>query len=304
MHVLRDQETSPHGTPLFLVAARHDVTPAARAGLPQRHTVDWEATRMALEVFRQITRAARRNRGPVRWYKGLDVESLHACMQRYDWKGTKLDAASSILSTTILMHPFPNANHRTSIALASTLLALGFSVGLAAAFVRLASLFGTGSEAAFYLQYGGYQMLNLRGLLLGGIIVGTLGVLDDITTAQVATVEEISIADPRLSFAELYRRGLSVGREHIASLVNTLALAYAGASLPLFLIFSINKVQPIWVILNGEPVAEEFVRTLVGSSGLIIAVPISTWLAAYFFSRRPAGPERASPPRHDAAEMI
>jgi hypothetical protein len=117
MHALRYEQVSPSGARLFFVAARHDVTPAERAGIPQRHSVDWEATRLAIELFRQLTRAARRTRGPIRWYKGLDVESLHACVQRFDWSGTKLDTASGILSTTILAHPFPNANHRTSLSL-------------------------------------------------------------------------------------------------------------------------------------------------------------------------------------------
>ncbi|MEK9151742.1 MAG: YibE/F family protein, partial [Patescibacteria group bacterium] len=88
-----------------------------------------------------------------------------------------------------------------------------------------------------------------------------------------------------LKTRDLYLRGLSVGREHIASLVYTLALAYAGASLPLFLVFTINQAQPFWVVLNGENIAEEFVRTIVGSIGLMMAVPISTWIAAEVFSK-------------------
>jgi uncharacterized membrane protein len=119
-------------------------------------------------------------------------------------------------------------------------------------------------------------------LLLGGLIIGTLGVLDDVTTTQVAAVAELQRADPGLSRRDLYRRGIAIGREHIASLVNTLALAYAGASLPLFILFSFGTTQPLMVILNGEPVAEELVRTLVGSLGLIMAVPISTAMAAHF----------------------
>ena len=91
-------------------------------------------------------------------------------------------------------------------------------------------------------------------------------------------------ANPKLKFAELYRRGLSVGKEHIASLINTLFLAYAGASLPLFLLFSLNKTQPLWFIINSEVIAEEIVRTLVGSICLILAVPITTAIAASFYS--------------------
>lgn len=174
---------------------------------------------------------------------------------------------------------------RTTVAVVSTIVTLGISVLLALLFVQLAKLTGAGTEEAAFLQFGPTDTLNLRGLLLGGIIIGVLGVLDDVTTSQVATVGEIRAADPSLSFAELYKRGLTVGREHIASLVNTLALAYAGASLPLFLLFSVNKTQPFWVAFNSEFIIEEVVRTLVGSSALILAVPIATFLAAKYLGK-------------------
>jgi uncharacterized membrane protein len=186
-----------------------------------------------------------------------------------------------VFVSLFLAHGF---NKRTTVALTGTLITLGITVFLAKAFVSIASLVGTGTEEAIYLQFGPAGALNLRGLLLSGIIIGTLGVLDDVTTAQVAAVGEISEADPRLSFSELYRRGLVVGREHIASLVNTLVLAYAGASLPLFLLFNIYKEVPFWITLNSSPVAEEIIRTLVGSSALVLAVPITTALAAHAFS--------------------
>ena len=121
--------------------------------------------------------------------------------------------------------------------------------------------------------------------MLGGIIIGALGVLDDVTTGQTAAVDEIHKANPALGFKELYFRGLSVGHEHIASLVNTLALAYAGASLPLFLIFKVSNDIPFWVNLNSESIIEEVVRTFIGSSALILAVPISTFFAAYFLGK-------------------
>ncbi|MDP3975786.1 MAG: YibE/F family protein [bacterium] len=174
-------------------------------------------------------------------------------------------------------------NKRSSIALASTLITLVIALILSIIFVKLTKLSGAGTEEAFFLQFGEYARVNLRGLLLGGIIIGALGVLDDVTTAQSAAVEELKRANPQLSFEELYKRGLSIGKEHITSLVNTLALAYAGASLPVLLIFTIID-RPFWVILNSEDVVEEMVRTLVGSSALILAVPIATVLAAHFFS--------------------
>ena len=175
-------------------------------------------------------------------------------------------------------------NRRTTIALMSTMITLVLSTLLAVAFVHLAKLFGMGAEESVFLQVGTLQQVNLRGLLLGGIIIGALGVLDDITTAQTAAIDELSKANATLGFSELYRAGTSIGREHIASLINTLALAYVGASLPVLLLFSINQEMPWWVIVNSEFVAEEIVRTLVGSSTLLFAVPISTWIAAKTFA--------------------
>ncbi|MDO8435301.1 MAG: YibE/F family protein [bacterium] len=176
-------------------------------------------------------------------------------------------------------------NKRTSIAVVSTLLTLGITAGIAVAFVSMTHLFGLGSETALYLQFGGLEKINLRGLLLGAIIIGSLGVLDDITTGQAAALQEIKRVNPRLSFRELYSHGTAIGREHIASLVNTLALAYVGAALPLFLLFSYYKTQPVWVTVNSELIADEVVRTIVGSIALVLAVPLTTALAAYFFSR-------------------
>lgn len=186
---------------------------------------------------------------------------------------------------------------RTTVALVSTLITLALSGLLAGFAVSFAKLFGLGSEEAVsLLQSQSAQLINLRGLLLGGIIIGALGVLDDITTAQSATVDEIHRANPKLSVSDLYHRGLSVGREHIASLVNTLALAYVGASLPVLLVFTKTDF-PFWVMMNSEYVVEEVVRTLVGSMALMLAVPITTALAAYTFSK-----EKNPPPPDLEAE--
>ncbi|HLD71921.1 MAG TPA: YibE/F family protein [Candidatus Peribacteraceae bacterium] len=178
-----------------------------------------------------------------------------------------------------LAHGF---HRRTTVALASTLLTLAISVLLAVVFVHFAKLFGMGTEESMFLQMGQLQVINLRGLLLGGIIIGCLGVLDDVTTAQTAAIDEIRKANPTLSNQQLLRAGFSVGKEHIASLINTLALAYAGASLPLLLIFSLPDDYPLWVLLNSEFISEEIIRTLVGSATLLFAVPISTVLAVTF----------------------
>ncbi len=187
------------------------------------------------------------------------------------------------ISSLLLAHGW---NKRTFVALGSTLITLTISMLLALFFVSSARLFGMGSEESMFLQFGTLKHVNLRGLLLGGIIIGALGVLDDITTAQTAVIDELRRANPRMSFRELYLAGISIGREHIASLVNTLALAYVGASLPLLLLFTVDTSTPLWALLSSEFLAEEIVRTLVGSTTLLFAVPIATWLAVWAFHGR------------------
>ena len=174
---------------------------------------------------------------------------------------------------------------RTSIALVSVLLTLAISAVLAPVSVAFVKLFGVASDEAFYLQAWEGGKLDLQGLFLGGIIIGTLGVLDDVATAQSATVEEIANANPDLGLWALYKSGMSVGREHILSMINTLALAYVGVSLPMILSFVIVKGQPWWAILSSDLITEEIIRTLVGSICLIIAVPICNFLAAVVFCK-------------------
>ena len=190
---------------------------------------------------------------------------------------------SALIACTALYlaHGF---NRRTSLALLSTVITLVLATVMALVFVHLAKLFGMGSEEARFIQTGFTEPINLRGLLLGGIIIGALGVLDDITTAQTAAIDELSRANHSLGYKELFASGTSIGREHIASLINTLALAYIGASLPMFVLFYVNEDMPWWVILNSEFIAEEVVRTLVGSATLLLAVPISTYIAAKAFA--------------------
>lgn len=187
-----------------------------------------------------------------------------------------------VLISLYLSHGF---NKRTSIAVLSSVLSLALAVGVDLIFVHFAKLSGAGTEEAFYLQFGNFAV-NLRGVLLGGIILGVLGVLDDVTTGQAAAVEEIHLSHPGRSFIDLYKRGLSVGREHITSLVNTLVLAYVGASFPLLLLFNNQKLQPLWMIINSNFMAEEIVRTLVGSAVLVVAVPLTTFLAAAVYSNK------------------
>lgn len=192
--------------------------------------------------------------------------------------GSVLIATTSVL----IAHGW---HKRTHVALGGILLSLCCVVVLAQIAVYITSLTGLSSDELFLYQFGPLGGLNLKGLLLAGILIGALGILDDVATTQAAAVEELKEANPAFGFKELYTRASSIGREHIASLVNTLLLAYVGASFPLFLLLTTHSSLPWWVTLNSEFLAEEIVRTLVGSSGLILAVPITTALAAYVFSR-------------------
>jgi len=150
---------------------------------------------------------------------------------------------------------------------------------LAGFFVESAKLTGFASEEAGFLQIARGGTINIKGLLLAGIIISTLGVLDDVTVSQSSIVNQLKETDKNLSFEKLYQRAMKVGQDHISSMVNTLVLVYTGAALPLFLLF-IDNPHPFLEVINYEIVADEIVRTLVGSIGLILAVPITTFIAA------------------------
>jgi uncharacterized membrane protein len=182
-------------------------------------------------------------------------------------------------ATVYLSHGY---NLKSHIALFSMMTSLITVAILSMIAVSTASLFGLGSEEAAFLQVGSTANINLQGLLLGGIMLGALGVLDDVTVAQVSLVFQLKLAKQSISFKELYYRSIQVGRDHVASLVNTLVLAYAGANMPLFILFTINESVPTWVTLNSEIIVEEVIRTLTGSIGLVLAVPFTTLIAASF----------------------
>jgi uncharacterized membrane protein len=169
-------------------------------------------------------------------------------------------------------------NGRSSAALAGTLLSLALVGVLAWIFVGATEMSGLADESAGFLRITAAG-IDLQGLVLAGIVIGTLGVLDDVTVTQVAAVWELRQANPTMGLRALYGAGVRIGRDHIASTVNTLVLAYAGAALPLFLLFTQAK-QGLVDTVNGEVVAVEVVRTLVGSIGLVASVPITTALAA------------------------
>ncbi|MER5400437.1 YibE/F family protein [Streptomyces sp. NPDC002599] len=167
---------------------------------------------------------------------------------------------------------------RTSVAVVGTLLSLVLIGLLGSVFIDWAVLTGNTDDSTG-LIHGLYPSIDMSGLLLAGVIIGSLGVLDDVTVTQTSAVWELHEANPTMGWRGLYRAGIRIGRDHIASVVNTLVLAYAGAALPLLLLFSIAQ-SSVGTVANSELVAEEIVRTLVGSIGLVAAVPVTTALAA------------------------
>lgn len=190
-----------------------------------------------------------------------------------------------------LTHGF---NHLTTVALLGSFASLAITGLLAWFFIEFTALTGLQDENAASFQVGA-NAVNLKGLLLAGVVIGTLGVLDDVTVTQASAVSEIHNANPEHGFGRVYSSALKIGRAHIASTVNTLVLAYAGASLPLLLLFT-QAQQPLGQILNAEVVSVEIVRTLVGSIGLVAAIPVTTALAAFVVCNEHA---EADHPDHD-----
>ncbi|CAM5439573.1 YibE/F family protein OS=Streptomyces tendae OX=1932 GN=GUR47_21255 PE=4 SV=1 [Streptomyces tendae] len=169
-----------------------------------------------------------------------------------------------------------SAPHR--VRCSRTLISLLLIGVLGSLFIGWAALTGNTDDNTG-LIHGLYPSIDMSGLLLAGVIIGSLGVLDDVTVTQTSAVWELHEANPTMGWRGLYRAGIRIGRDHIASVVNTLVLAYAGAALPLLLLFSIAQ-SGVGTVANSELVAEEIVRTLVGSIGLVASVPVTTALAA------------------------
>lgn len=202
-------------------------------------------------------------------------------------------AVAIMIATLYLSH---GVTRKTTAAVVGTAGALAVTVALGALFVEVASLTGMADEEARLasVQVGG---ISLQGLLLAGIIIGALGVLDDVTMSQSSTVFALYRANPAASLRHLVSGALDVGRDHVAATVNTLVLAYAGASLPLLILFVTGPVG-VEEVITGELVAVEVVRMLVGSLGLIAAVPLTTVLAAALVRGDPGAAAEAAEPGH------
>lgn len=190
-----------------------------------------------------------------------------------------IGACVILFFTTYIAHGF---NLKTSVAVAGTALSLIITGWLSTVLTGALSLTGLGNEDIYQLQSGANIIYNTQGILLGAILIGTLGALNDITTTQAITIFTIVKENPKQNFFELFRKGMDIGKEHIASMVNTLVLAYAGSSIGIFIFIALNPASlPWWVILNNETTMEEIIATIAGSSALILAVPITTFLASY-----------------------
>lgn len=189
-----------------------------------------------------------------------------------------LVAAGVLFAAIFFTHGF---NRESAVAYGGTMLSVLITSIFAIIAVSMTSLSGFASDETVYLNLNTQGSLDFTALLLGAIIIGVLGVLDDIAVTQAAVVSELYNSNDTLSKREVYKRALRVGREHVGALVNTLVLAYTGAALPLLLLFYLSPATP-GSIINMEVFATEIVRMIVGSIGLILTVPIVTLLAVLF----------------------
>jgi len=206
-----------------------------------------------------------------------------ALLNGWDPALASLGIASIILAAVLFgTHGF---KPRIVIAFIGTYSAVIITCALAYFFTDAMRLSGLSSDEAVFLNFATRGTLDFSGLLLGSIIIGILGILDDVSITQASVVQELKIANASLSMRDLYTRAIRVGRDHVGSLVNTLALAYVGVSLPLILLFT-RAESTLSLTLNQEIVAVEIVRIIVGSIGLILAVPFTTLIASWYFARQ------------------
>ena len=190
---------------------------------------------------------------------------------------TLVVASFIIVAGSYITHGF---NKTTTTAVLGMLITMIFTGIMAYSAVHMGNFTGYGSEESVYITHNSSGEINVLGLLLSGIIIGLLGVLYDAAIGQAIAVEELHHIAPHVSRRKILHRALRMGREHIGALVDTLAIAYVGTSLPLLLLFYQSSISPLLVI-NQEVIAAEIIRALVGSIGLILAVPITTVIAVF-----------------------
>ena len=186
-------------------------------------------------------------------------------------------ASLIIVLGSYITHGFNKTTTSAVFGMIGTVLITGVCAYLA---VKASHLSGYSTEEHMYLSMDTRGAIDMIGLLFGGIMIGLLGVLYDVAIGQAVAVEELFSAGKHLTRHEVYKRAIRIGREHIGALVNTLAIAYVGASLPLLLLMQ-SSTSSIWFILNSESISTEIIRILIGSMGIILAVPITTLIASY-----------------------
>ena len=196
----------------------------------------------------------------------------------------------SVIILTVSVYLSHGFNKKTSIALIGTIISLALTAILASIYTKATRLTGYSTDEATFLVQLIDKTLDMRGILLASLIIGGIGILDDITVSQVSIIIELYRSNPSLRWEALFKRSMKVGRDHIASMVNTLVLAYTGSALPLVMLFIASKAS-LEEIVNFELVAEEIIRTLVGSIGLVLAVPITSIIASLII----AGQETKTP---------
>ncbi len=204
-------------------------------------------------------------------------------------------ASFIVVLGSYITHGFNRTTTTAVIGMVATVSLTGLIAYFA---IPFAELTGLADDETLYLNINLRGAIDLAGLLIGGILIGTLGVLYDAAIGQSVSVEELSRAGSHLSRAEIYKRALRIGREHIGALVNTLAIAYVGASLPLLLLFYGFSTDSILVTINRELFATEIVRTVIGSIGIVLTVPITTAIAVYMLVGRELGPRSETPHSH------
>lgn len=175
---------------------------------------------------------------------------------------------------------------KSHLAIFSVSLSLLTTLTLALIFTKAAKLTGLAQEEAIFLIDFGRATINFQGLLLAGFIIGAIGVLDDIIVGQIEAVDSLREANPSLPSKKIFSLAYRIGNTHLGAIINTLFLTYAGAALPLLLLFVINREAGLGMarVINTEVISTEIIRTLVGSVGVMLSMPIATFLAS--FSRR------------------
>lgn len=183
--------------------------------------------------------------------------------------------------TFYLSHGF---NRKTTVALVSTFLSVCFTSFIALYFIGAAKISGYANEQAGFIQVARGGNFDIQGLLFAGILISVLGILDDVTVSQSSIVNRLRMELPKAKVIELYKKAMSIGKDHIGSVVNTLVLVYTGASLPLLVMFTDNNIS-FDDALNYEIIAEEIIKTLVASIGLVLSIPLTTLMAAFFLKK-------------------